>query len=53
MPPKRSTTLTEAELRIMKILWGRGECTVADLVAGMPEGTSLAYTSVLTTIRIL
>ena len=53
MPPKRSTTLTEAELRIMKILWERGDSTVADLVAGMPEGTSLAYTSVLTTIRIL
>lgn len=53
MPPKRSITLTEAELRLMKILWRRGESAVGDLVAAMPEGTSLAYNSVLTTIRIL
>ncbi len=53
MPPKRSITLTEAELRIMKILWRRGESAVGELVAAMPDGTSLAYNSVLTTIRIL
>jgi predicted transcriptional regulator len=53
MPPKRSNTLTEAELRIMRILWSRGESLVSDLVAAMPEDTPLAYTSVLTTVRIL
>lgn len=53
MPPKRSNTLTEAELRLMKILWRRGESAVTDLVAAMPEGETLAYNSVLTTIRIL
>lgn len=53
MPRKRSNTLTEAELRLMKILWSRGECAVADLVAAMPAESALAYTSVLTTIRIL
>src|ERR1700757_311896 len=53
MPPKKSITLTEAELRLMKILWRRGESAVGDLVAAMPEGESLAYNSVLTTIRIL
>ncbi len=53
MPPKKSATLTEAELRIMKLLWRRGESAVGDLVAAMPEGDSLAYNSVLTTIRIL
>jgi predicted transcriptional regulator len=53
MPPKRSNTLTEAELRIMRILWTRGESLVSDLVAAMPESTPLAYTSVLTTVRIL
>ena len=36
MPRKRSNTLTEAELRLMKILWLRGECAVADLVAAIP-----------------
>lgn len=53
MPPKKSNTLTGAELRIMKILWQRGECAVNDLVAAMPEGEVLAYNSVLTTVRIL
>src|SRR5580704_18542766 len=53
MPPKRSITLTEAELRLMKLLWQRGESAVGDLVAAMPDGAALAYNSVLTTIRIL
>ena len=53
MPPKRSNTLTEAELRIMRILWARGESLVSDLVSAMPETAPLAYTSVLTTVRIL
>ena len=53
MPPKKSNTLTEAELRLMKILWLRGESAVTDLVAAMPDGEPLAYNSVLTTIRIL
>jgi predicted transcriptional regulator len=53
MPPKRSNTLTEAELRIMRILWARGESLVSDLVAALPDEAPLAYTSVLTTVRIL
>ncbi|MGH9606448.1 MAG: BlaI/MecI/CopY family transcriptional regulator [Terracidiphilus sp.] len=53
MPPKKSNTLTEAELRLMKILWRRGDSAVTDLVSAMPEGEPLAYNSVLTTIRIL
>jgi predicted transcriptional regulator len=53
MPPKKSITLTEAELRLMKILWLRGESQVSDLVAAMPDGETLAYNSVLTTVRIL
>ena len=53
MPPKKSITLTEAELRLMKILWQRGESAVTDLVAAMPEGETLAYNSILTTVRIL
>jgi predicted transcriptional regulator len=53
MPPRKSNTLTEAELRLMKILWRRGESAVTDLVAALPESEPLAYNSVLTTIRIL
>jgi predicted transcriptional regulator len=53
MPPKRSITLTEAELRLMRILWERGESAVAEMVAAVAEEGPLAYTSVLTTIRVL
>lgn len=53
MPPKKSNTLTDAELRLMKILWRRGESAVTDLVAALPDDEPLAYNSVLTTIRIL
>jgi len=53
MPPKKSLTLTEAELRLMKILWERGESTVNDIALALPQKNALAYNSVLTTIRIL
>jgi len=53
MPPKRSITLTQAELRLMKVLWGRGESAVSDMVTATSDDGELAYTSVLTTIRIL
>src|SRR6267154_5513490 len=53
MPPKKSPTLTEAELRLMKILWARGESTVNDIAAALPKKNALAYNSVPTTIRIL
>jgi predicted transcriptional regulator len=53
MPPKRSITLTQAELRLMRVLWARGESTVADMVTATSDEGSLAYTSVLTTIRVL
>jgi hypothetical protein len=35
MPPRRSNTLTEAELRLMKVLWERGESGVAEVVAAL------------------
>ena len=53
MPPKRSITLTPAELRLMRVLWSRGESTVADMVTATADEGTLAYTSVLTTVRIL
>ena len=51
MPPKQSATLTEAELRIMDALWREGSGTVQQVVDWLPS--SLAYNSVLTTIRTL
>ena len=53
MPRKRSKTLTEAELRLMEILWVKGSSTVGDVVESLPKRTPLAYTTVLTTLRIL
>jgi predicted transcriptional regulator len=49
---KRSTTLTEAELRLMEVLWERGTATVAEITAALPP-PPIAYNSVLTTMRIL
>ena len=53
MPRKRSSTLTEAELRLMNILWDRGPLTVGEVTSSLPEDEPLAYSSVLTTLRIL
>ena len=51
MPPKQSATLTEAELRIMDVLWRKGSGTVQQVLDWLPF--TLAYNSVLTTIRTL
>jgi predicted transcriptional regulator len=53
VPPKRSTTLTEAELRLMDVLWQKGSATVQEVLSALPNHPALAYNSVLTTIRIL
>lgn len=52
MARRRSSTLTEAELRLMEVLWQKGEATVADVTAALPP-PPIAYNSVLTTMRIL
>ena len=53
MPPRTSPTLTEAELRLMNLLWQKGPCTVHQLLEALPPKPTLAYNSILTTIRIL
>lgn len=53
MPPRQSGTLTEAELRIMNVLWGRGSGTVQEVLDSITQKPILAYNSVLTTIRVL
>jgi predicted transcriptional regulator len=52
MARKKSPTLTEAELRLMDVLWARGDGTVTE-VAGALGDPPLAYNTVLTTLRIL
>ena len=53
MPPRQSGTLTEAELRIMNVLWRKGSGTVQQVLDSITEKPALAYNSVLTTIRVL
>jgi BlaI family transcriptional regulator, penicillinase repressor len=53
LPPRKSPTLTEAELRLMNVLWQKGSATVQQVLDALPAKPVLAYNSVLTTIRIL
>lgn len=53
MARSKSPTLTEAELRLMEIIWDLGEATVSDVVARLPKKRALAYNTVLTILRIL
>ena len=53
MARSKSAILTEAELRIMNVLWDRGPATVHEVLQVLPEKPVLAYNSVLTIVRIL
>ena len=53
MARSRSATLTEAELRIMNVLWDKGSATVHEVLSALPAQPALAYNSVLTIVRIL
>jgi predicted transcriptional regulator len=53
VPRKPSETLTEAELRIMQVLWRKGPATVQQILDALPGPSILAYNTILTTIRIL
>jgi predicted transcriptional regulator len=51
MPRKKINTLTNAEHRIMEVIWARRSATVADVVEAL-NGKD-AYTTILTLMRIL
>jgi predicted transcriptional regulator len=53
VPRRTSQTLTEAEIRIMQVLWQKGSGTVQQVLDTLPGDPALAYNTVLTTIRIL
>ncbi|PYT17407.1 MAG: MarR family transcriptional regulator [Acidobacteria bacterium] len=53
MARKKSPGLTDAELRLMEVLWRKGSATVSDVVESLPKNVPLAYSTVLTTLRIL
>jgi predicted transcriptional regulator len=51
MARRKATTLTNAEHRIMEVIWARGSATVAEVVEAL-QGKD-AYTTILTLMRIL
>lgn len=53
MPRKKSFGLTDAELRVMEVLWEKDAATVSDVTEALRSGVALAYSTVLTTLRIL
>lgn len=53
MARKKSVHLTDAELRLMDVLWEKGPSTVSEVVERVVAPQPLAYSTVLTTLRIL
>ena len=53
MARRPSSALTDAEVRIMRVLWDRTRASVGDVVEGIEGPTKPAYNSVLTILRIL
>ena len=53
MARPKSNTLTNAEQRIMHVLWELGEASVRQITDQLAEEHDLAYTTILTTTRIL
>jgi predicted transcriptional regulator len=50
---KKSPNLTAGELPLMEVLWKKGQATVGDVLDALPADPPLAYSTVLTTLRIL
>jgi predicted transcriptional regulator len=53
MARKKSRQLTDAEQRLMEILWTLESGTVAEIAEALPKKVDLAYNTVLTIMRIL
>ena len=53
MARKASSTLTDGELKLMKVLWDQGEATVGQVLTALPTRGRPAYNTVLTMLRIL
>ena len=53
MARRKSPTLTDGELRLMQVIWGRESATVGDVVDALTGQDGPAYSTVLTMLRIL
>ena len=53
MPRPKSPTMTDGELRLMRVLWDKGEATVGEVVDALKTRPKPAYNTVLTLLRIM
>jgi BlaI family penicillinase repressor len=53
MPKPKSDVLTEAEQRVMRVLWEKGEASVREVTEALEKTYPVAYNTVLTILRIL
>lgn len=53
MPRKPSPALTDAEARVMAVLWDRQTATVGDVVVSLAKQRPVSYSTVQTILRIL
>ena len=53
MARKTSPTLTEAEVRLMDVLWRIGSGSTRDVLSELPDVEARAYSTIRTTLRIL
>lgn len=53
MSRPKSPALTDAEARVMAVLWGRGSASVADVQADLKRKWPVSYSTVQTILRIL
>jgi predicted transcriptional regulator len=50
---RKSSTFTEGELRLMQVVWEKGAATAGDVLEALPKRPPTAYSTVVTTLRIL
>ena len=53
MARKKSPHFTDAELKLMEVLWDKGSASVSEVLEGLKSKPALAYSTVITTLRIL
>ena len=53
MARRRSPALTDAEARVMAVLWQKESATVADVVVALKKKRVVSYSTVQTILRIL
>jgi BlaI family transcriptional regulator, penicillinase repressor len=53
MPRKPSRTLTDAEARVMAVVWESHSASVADVVRALSKRRAVSYSTVQTILRIL